>query len=586
MNFHHLVAILACTTMLGLNARAQTLAQTTAPTLLDLPPVGDTCLTVTDKAMAADLGAATAQSKKLELAEQLRWNEESIAMWMKAITQCEGRGKERAQRNLTDSQKVRVNLQEQMAGGPQCEAAHKNATHLQDLGKQALTERRFDEAAVLYRKSEDTWELATERCTGTQQLLAAKRREQTGIDSHNAEHCAPLFEKAREHTQKFRGSSANLSREEKQQGSLVVETLWRDAMVHCKDAVLEAVRSNAQLVARERGTPWVATRTEAALPGPVKAAGKAAELVPGIANGAVAAAGSPAIGKAAGSAAAAGAVTGAVTGAPIAAGVTTVTPPQAVPQPAEFTAGTTRFSGRFVQDVGGATYTGVGKLVWANGDSFEGSLVQGQRQGRGLFIWANGQRYHGDWVRDQPNGRADIQFVNGNIYEGEVQQGVPSGNGKMRYASGDHYMGQFLTGAPDGRGTYVWANGQRFEGPWRAGRSQGDGQLSFANGDVYTGPVVNGMPQGQGRFQFGSGDSYDGQLAQGQPDGQGSYTWANGDRYVGAWKAGKKHGQGVFNWKSGERWEGMYENDLQAVQAPPSAQTAQTAQKVGATPEK
>jgi hypothetical protein len=554
----------ACAALLAWNAHAQTeptnlaAAAAAAPT----PAAGsDTCVTVTDKAMAADLGAANAQSKKQDLAEQLRWNEASITLWMQAIGLCEGRGKARAQRNLTDSQKARMRLQEQMASGPQCEAAHKNATSLQELAKQALTERRFGEAAALYRKSEDTWDLASERCTGTQQALATQRREQTASDSHNAEHCAPQFEKAREQTQKFRANSASLSREDKQKGSLVVETLWRDALVHCKDVVLDAVRSNAQLVARERGTPWVATRADLAVTVavPIAAAALATAAKPSTPTATPAATSNATI-----------PVTPVAAPAPVAPAV-----PE--PQPAEFTAGTTRFTGRFVRDVDAATFTGTGKLVWANGDVFDGTLAQGLRHGKGLFIWANGQRYHGDWVRDQPTGRADIQFVNGNAYEGEVLQGLPNGAGKMRYASGDNYLGQFLAGAPEGRGTYVWANGQRFEGLWRAGRSQGDGQLSFANGDTYTGPVVHGTPQGQGQFKFASGDGYVGQLTQGQPNGLGTYTWANGDQYVGHWKAGQKHGQGVFTWKTGQRWEGRYENDVQAAQATATADTATAA---------
>lgn len=38
------------------------------------------------------------------------------------------------------------------------------------------------------------------------------------------------------------------------------------------------------------------------------------------------------------------------------------------PTSTEFSAGTTRFSGQFVRDAGATTYSGTGKIVWAQGD--------------------------------------------------------------------------------------------------------------------------------------------------------------------------------------------------------------------------
>ena len=127
---------------------------------------------------------------------------------------------------------------------------------MQDIARQALSDRRWTQASVLFRKAENMWELAADRCVGTQQELANRRREQSEIDGENAEHCAPLFEKARESTQKLRATSAGLSREDKHDASQLAETLWRDAVGQCKGAsVQDIARNNAQALARERGTP-------------------------------------------------------------------------------------------------------------------------------------------------------------------------------------------------------------------------------------------------------------------------------------------------------------------------------------------
>ena len=513
--------------------------------------------------MAVDMKAMLAQSKKVELPEQLRLLDEAVSLWSLAQAQCDGRAKERAQRNLADTLKARASIAEQADSGPQCAASHRDAAALQDLARQALSERRWSEAAMLFRKAENMWDTAAERCTGTQQTAAQRRREQSEMDGQNAEFCAPLFEKAREQTQKLRNTAAGLSREDKQEASMVAETLWRDALSQCKGAaVQDAARNNAQALARERGTPWVARVTAA--PAPPKSA--AAKLPASAANAKVAVEASSPPGPANASAALK-AVAPPASNA-IVATVATVTADPTLPvvQPAEFAAGTTRFNGQFVRDVDGRTFSGTGKVTWTNGDVFDGTMVKGQRHGKGSFVWANGQRYSGDWVNDRAVGQASVQFSNGNQYEGRVDNAIPLGQGRMRYASGDTYSGQFNAGEPQGRGLYVWKNGQQFEGEWQGGKPNGQGKLIFVSGSEYEGPVVDGVPNGVGKMQMKRGETYTGPFVNGLAEGQGTYTWENGDRYIGQWKAGKKHGQGVFTWGSGERWEGVFENDEQMAQ--------------------
>ena len=562
---------------LPLSAGAQIAAPPETPSTQAAPeqpvaPVAapDTCRPLTDKAMAADMKALTAQSQKLELPEQARLFEESVALWTQTEAQCEGRAKERAQRNLATSQKSSNSLAEQLGAGPQCTAAHKDAGTLQDIARQALGERRWIDAAMLFHKAEDMWEMAAERCSGSQQETANRRREQSEIDGQNAEFCAPLFEKAREHTQKLRASAAGLTREAKQDASMVAETLWRDAVGQCKGAaVQDTARNNAQALARERGTPWVARIAAApspAAPSPATAPLAASNTLAATATEATPASAAP-LSQSAGTASR---VMGSLSSAFTTLG-STGTPATAlaevkpsVPPVSEISPDTTRFSGQFVRDPDGATYSGTGKVAWATGDVFEGALVKGLRHGKGVITWASGQRYNGDWVNDKPSGQAEMQFTNGNQFEGSVSDGVPQGQGRMRYASGDSYVGQFGAGVPEGRGAYVWKNGQQFDGDWKAGRPNGQGKLKFATGNQFEGQVRDGVPHGQGRLVFAGGEVYVGQLSQGQPEGQGSFTWPNGDQYSGLWKAGKKHGQGVFTWSSGERSEGLYENDVQS----------------------
>lgn len=515
--------------------------------------------------MASDMAAVTAQSKKADLAEQAKLFTEAVALWSQAVQQCDGRAKERATRSRDDDQQVLDQIAEALGAGPQCASGQKDAGALQDMAKQALTERRWAEAASLFRKAENMWDYAAERCTGTQQEVANRRRDQSVQDGHNAQFCAPLFEVAREHTQKLRSAAASLSREEKQDASMVAETLWRDALEGCKGAAVQDIASNnAKALARERGTPWVPRLAPAVQP-----------VVTAVAKTALGALGST---KPAGAGAALSLVQPVLP--PVAQVLGASAPPPApvlpqkatevmtLPQPVAETpgvmmAGTTRFAGQFARDVDATSISGSGKVTWASGDVFEGTLVKGLRQGKGSIAWANGQRYTGDWVMDKPTGQAKMHFANGNDYEGRVVDGVPQGLGHMRYASGDVFDGLFRNGEPHERGVYVWRNGQVFDGAWVNGRPNGQGKLKFATGNQFEGTVIDGVPQGQGRMVFAGGEIYTGQFLAGEPDGEGTFNWPSGDQYTGQWKAGKKHGKGVFTWKAGDRWEGVYENDVQ-----------------------
>ena len=529
-------------------ATAET-AATTAPAAAVPADSPEGCRILTDRAMGADLRAATAQSQKSDAVVLGKLLDESIGLWTLATERCTDRAQERARRNLADSQRSRQALEAETGSGPECISRQKDATSLQELAQQAVRERRWLDASVMYRKAENMWDVASERCTGEPQRLALQRRDQTATDAHNAEFCAPTFERAREQTQTLTRQGDGTDKAARQQQQQVAETLWRDAMNQCKGPALDIARNNAQRLAKERGTPWVPTvgTTPSTLAHPSSApSAPSANTVPVGTIGTLAAASAPLGGRAQ--------VAVPVSSAPTAAD----TPPVQ-----DIQAGDTRFQGQFVRD--GTLLSGQGKVTWTNGDVYQGELLQSRRHGQGEFTWANGQRYRGTWVNDVPQGKGSLNFASGNQYDGDVAQGLPHGTGRMVYASGDSFQGRFIQGKPDGSGTYRWANGQSYEGPWSNDQPNGKGVLAYANGNRYEGNLLNGVPDGNGTLKYASGDVYSGQFSQGQAHGEGTYTWKAGDRYSGQWQTGLKHGQGKLEWASGDRWEGQFENDAQTV---------------------
>lgn len=515
-------------------------------------PPPPSCAQLSSRALSADLRAATAQSQNQPLEALVKLYDEAVAQWGGALASCDGRARERAQRNLADSQKTREALAEKLQSGSQCESAHRDAASLQELARAAFGERRFGDAASLYRKAEGMWELAAEQCNGSQQQTAQRRREQSEIDGHNAEFCAAPFERAREFSSKLRNTGAALPLAERQTQSQIGETLWRDTAKLCKGSAQELATNNAQALARERGTPWVATPLPGA-PAPVVAAAPkpAAATAAPVTNKAAASAPPPATPGLRQAAA-----------APITPLAQATAAPVPVPEPKLFDrmAGDTRYVGQFVRN-DDDTVTGSGRVEWKNGDVYEGPLLRSQRQGVGEIRWAAGQRYKGDWVADRATGRGTMSFANGNHYEGTLMDGQPEGEGKLTYASGDVYSGQIRQGLPHGRGSYVWMSGQRYEGEWVNDKPQGQGKMRFSNGNQYEGQMAAGLPQGRGRMIFPGGDVYEGEFDAGKAHGQGKYAWRSGERYEGAWARGLKHGQGTFHWPSGDRWEGVFKDD-------------------------
>lgn len=517
-----------------------------------------TCAGLTDRAMAVDLSAAGVQAQRGPAAEQVRLLDGSIGLWKRAVAVCTGRARDRAQRNLDDSQKARAALGDLQGGGEACLSSQRDAATLEDLARRLLGDRRWTDAAGLFRRAETQWDLAAERCSGAPQQQAQQRRELAETDAHNAEHCAPRFQVAMDQTQRLRSSGAAMAPVERQTASQIAETLWREAIPQCRGAALDLARGQAQTLARDRGTPWVAT----ALPKvePRVARGPAASGAVAPSAPASSAAAAPASGRVA-------AAAPAVAPAPVQAALSAVTAVPSGPAPIDRIIGTdTRIVGLFMLDAGGQTYSGQGKINWANGEAYDGMVVRGKRHGTGQFTWTTGQRYRGDWVDDRPRGQGRMQFANGNLYEGAVVDGQPQGSGRMVYASGDVYTGQFGAGEPDGTGTYLWISGQRYEGPWVKGQARGRASMVFANGNQYEGDVAGGLPDGQGRLRYATGDTYEGSLVRGVPDGEGRYLWKNGDRYAGGWKAGQRHGQGTMTWANGDRWQGAFLADAQTDQ--------------------
>lgn len=85
---------------------------------------------------------------------------------------------------------------------------------------------------------------------------------------------------------------------------------------------------------------------------------------------------------------------------------------------------------------------GKGKMVWADGSSFDGIWKNDQRL-KGRQILANGWVYFGKFENDKmEDAQGRLLMSNMVIYEGKFSQGKTSPTGLLMYPNGDIYFGQ------------------------------------------------------------------------------------------------------------------------------------------------
>ncbi len=434
------------------------------------------CLPRLDKALDLDLRATAARGEKSDPAQIERLLADAEGAWREAVELCQSPQREKAEKSLAATMRARTANAELLSSGPACDAAWKSAGSLVDYARGAWKERRWDDAPMLYGKAVMAGEGAAEKCSGTRHDQALRKVEQTQTDAHNAEHCGPLWDQATEQTQRLKTTGAAVSATEKDVLSARAEVAWRDAVVQCRGNPQSLARTNADAIARERGTPLppqaMALYGSRKAPPPALVAVAPAAETPVVAAPLARREAVPAV------------------SAPAPEAPPPVAPPAAPQPPAGdvvLVAGDTTYRGAFVLDRKSGLVSGSGSVEWTNGESYTGSLVDGRKHGKGRFNWVGGQWYEGDWVNDQAVGYGVIRFAGGNRYEGAVLDGEPNGRGTQVFPSGDRYTGDFVRGVFHGRGSYAWKSGNRYDGAWNMGKKHGQGRLVWASGEGWEG---------------------------------------------------------------------------------------------------
>jgi hypothetical protein len=168
-----------------------------------------------------------------------------------------------------------------------------------------------------------------------------------------------------------------------------------------------------------------------------------------------------------------------------------------------------------------------GILFTKKGEYYEGTFVNGQREGQGKIIYKNGTIYEGALKQNKHHGFGKLTQLDGEIFIGEWKEGKIHGSGKRFHSNGDKYIGNYVNNIRSGKGHYTFANGDSYEGNWSNGKANGKGKFMFKNGNIYEGEFKNNIISGKGTYTTKNGDIYIGNFINGLINGKGTLVFKN-----------------------------------------------------------
>ncbi len=188
---------------------------------------------------------------------------------------------------------------------------------------------------------------------------------------------------------------------------------------------------------------------------------------------------------------------------------------------------------------------GKGKMVYANGEVYEGQWVEDQRCGKGELYkpksWGRLYTYTGEWKDDELNGIGT--FTDGYItYSGSFVGGKYNGKGTLTKKAGSlTYVGEFKDGKKHGKGSEKCSE-YTYTGEFASDRFHGKGKKVLPNGDYFDGTFYFGTFE-KGKVKKTDGnDVYVGSYSNNKYNGTGTLTTNDGTAYSGNFKMGIKHG--------------------------------------------
>jgi hypothetical protein len=243
-----------------------------------------------------------------------------------------------------------------------------------------------------------------------------------------------------------------------------------------------------------------------------------------------------------------------------------------------------------------------------NGAIYKGEWRDDKIMGNGILFSPPNEiieaRFDGYRITD---GQFKILFTNGEYYEGQFRNNMRNGTGQHNYKNGDFYEGDWANDRRIGRGRLYMKNGSKLSGMFIDDKADGYVEFEDSKGNMFQteneeakassvnlvskksksklslkerenatfvpGSFTNGKLYHRGVINFKNGDKFRGVFKDGRPCGFGimkyiySLLGSNGSdfeeaTYQGEWKAGKRQGKGSIVWADGSSFSGEWLNDM------------------------
>ena len=153
---------------------------------------------------------------------------------------------------------------------------------------------------------------------------------------------------------------------------------------------------------------------------------------------------------------------------------------------------------------------GKGKCIFEDGLVYNGSWVNGKREGARKMTFPNKDYYEGEWKNDAPNGKGE-HFIGGEYYEGDFVEGNRHGKGKYIWIKENtKYVGEFVDNLKHGLGIFYDENDSVYEGNWSEDKRYGTGKITLKDGSSMSGFFNDTEIEGEATVKLSGGENFKG----------------------------------------------------------------------------
>mmetsp|Transcript_86766 Transcript_86766/g.169774 ORF Transcript_86766/g.169774 Transcript_86766/m.169774 type:complete len:179 (+) Transcript_86766:73-609(+) len=137
---------------------------------------------------------------------------------------------------------------------------------------------------------------------------------------------------------------------------------------------------------------------------------------------------------------------------------------------------------------------------------------------------------------NQMHGKGKVLFANGSTYEGELQNDMLNGYGVLTdTVAGSVYSGEFKDDMRHGQAVFSF-NGCKYEGEYKENKRHGKGKETDADGNIFDGQFENGDFV-RGKVFYSNDDIYVGEFKDDARHGQGKFIrFEDGEEFEGMWE--------------------------------------------------